>query len=31
MDVTTPEPILDAMQRFKNLLDETEKLLTEVK
>jgi len=31
VDMTTPEPILDAMQHFKNLLDETEKLLTEVK
>ncbi len=31
VDMTTPEPILDAMNHFKNLLDETEKLLTEVK
>jgi oligoendopeptidase F len=30
VDMTTPEPIEDAMQHFKDLLDQTEKLLTEV-
>jgi oligoendopeptidase F len=31
VDMTTPAPILDAMEHFKSLLDQTEKLLAEVK
>jgi len=30
VDMTTPEPILDAMNHFKNLLDQTEELLGQI-